>query len=186
VKRRKRKKPQKQAEKPLDRGVGERGPGRPGVSFSEIRGRADNYRFIFGQIWERLQDPLLNAKTEQEAIQAFEQYGSPYAQQFVPALASLILKVIQEPKFPKRPEPQAHFLADSLAGRGWISPSRSRDICGSERAKDRLKSPYRILRREFYIECSCGYKGPARDDACRKCGAEISFWMGTWLGPWSY
>ena len=23
------------------------------------------------------------------------------------------------------------------------------------------------------IECSCGYQGPARDNACRKCGAEI-------------
>ena len=183
MKRRKRKKPQKEAQKPFDWGVGERGPGRPGVRFSEIQGRSKHYRLIFGQIWERLRDPLLNAKTEQEAIQAFEQYGSPYAQEFVPALASLILKVIHGPKFPKWPEPQANFLADSLAGRGWISPSRSRDICGSERAKDRLKSPYHILRREFYIECSCGYKGPARDDACRKCGAEIPFWMGTWLSP---
>jgi hypothetical protein len=26
----------------------------------------------------------------------------------------------------------------------------------------------------FYVVCSCGFKGAALDNACRKCGAEIS------------
>lgn len=49
-----------------------------------------------------------------------------------------------------------------------------RDVCRRGRAKQRAKSPYHILRYEYYVECSCGYEGPARDNACRKCGAEIN------------
>ncbi len=54
-------------------------------------------------------------------------------------------------------------------------PCTSRDICARERASERKKSPYKIVRHEYYVECSCGYKGPAHDNACRKCGAEIDF-----------
>jgi len=40
---------------PLDRVSQKRDRGRPPtVRPSEIRGRADNYRFIFGQVWDRL------------------------------------------------------------------------------------------------------------------------------------
>ena len=52
-----------------------------------------------------------------EVTRAFEGYGSPYSQEFVPALVSLILKVIREPRFPKKHEAQFGVLADSLAGR---------------------------------------------------------------------
>jgi len=61
---------------------------------------------------------------------------------------------------------QIHFLADSVAGQGFVTPRRSREICAEERAKKK----YFIVRREYYIECSCGYKGPALDGACRDCG----------------
>jgi len=30
------------------------------------------------------------------------------------------------------------------------------------------------LRFEYYVECSCRYKGPSLDHACPKCGAKIS------------
>jgi hypothetical protein len=33
-----------------------------------------------------------------------------------------------------------------------------------------------IVRREYYIECSCGYKGPALDGACRDCGTGELSW----------
>lgn len=68
---------------------------------------------------------------------------------------------------------RVNFLADSLAGLDRVSPRRSRDIVAQEYARYRAKTKHRILRHEFYAECSCGYKGPARDNACRKCGAEI-------------
>lgn len=113
----------------------------------------------------------MKARTEEEVIQAFEK-DACYTDQFR-HLAPLILKVRNEKKFPKRREPQINFLADSLAGLGLISPRRSRDICDRERAQERKKSKHKIIRREYYIECSCGYKGPARDNACRKCGAEL-------------
>ena len=105
----------------------------------------------------------------------------PYREQFA-RIPSLILKTIRDSKFPKRRNAQINFLADSLAAWGAVSPRRSRDICGNERAKERAKSPHRIIRKEFYVECSCGYKGPARDNACRKCGATIPMELETMWG----
>lgn len=155
---------------------------------SEVFGRSEHYRWILEQVWERLRQPLLQAQTEEEVVKAFAENANPYSQQFVPALAPLILRALRDPKFPKRepklrkgtrkprkrkPNQRIIFLADSLAGVGVVSPSRSRDICAAERAKRRATSKHRILRHEFYVECSCGYKGPACDNACRKCGAEI-------------
>jgi len=130
---------------------------------------------ILAEVWPKLRDPLLatEAGKEEEVKRAFENYAQPYAQEFVPRLASDILRVIHEPKFPKRPKAQIHFLADSLAGRPNVEPRTSRDICGQERAEERAKSPHKILRKEFYVVCSCGYKGPARNDACPRCNAQI-------------
>jgi hypothetical protein len=159
---------------PLDRSSGERGRGRPPrVRPSDIRGRADNYRFIFGQVWDRLSPRLLRATTDQEVIDSFLEGATPYAQEFVPSLANLILRVLRDPKFPKRREAQINFLADSLAALGYVAPRSSRDICQKERIKE--KRTNRILRFEFYVECSCGFKGRSRNHACRDCGAKIDF-----------
>jgi len=114
-------------------------------------------------------------RTEEEVTAAFENTRRRMPQTFAPHLASDILALIHDPKFPKRREARINFLADSLGGRPELSFRRSRDICERERAKQRKKSPHHIIRKEYYVECSCGYKGPARNDACRKCGAEISF-----------
>jgi len=168
-----RKKGPSKPQKPLDTFSGKRGRGRPGVRASEISGRAYNYHLIFSQIWDVVGGSLLAANTKEEVIKALE--PTPYKNEFA-SIASLLLQVLHDRKFPKRREAQINFLAGSLAGRGWISPRRSRDICEQERVKERAKSKYKIIRKEFYIECSCGYKGPARDNACRKCGAEISIW----------
>lgn len=140
---------------------------------TEIRGRADNYRLILGQVWDRLWPRLSRAETDQEVIDAFLQSASPYAQEFVPALANLIFRVLHEQKFPKRPEAQINFLADSLAGLNNVSPRSSRDICQKERTRE--KRAHHILRYEFHIECSCGFKGRSHNHACRKCGAKIDF-----------
>jgi hypothetical protein len=150
---------------PLDSILGKRGRGRPGVIRSEIVGRADNYRGTFSNIWGTVGKQLLQAKSKEDVIKAFESEAH-YKSEFV-SIAGLILKVVREKKFPKTQEAQINFLADSLAGRGRISPRRSRDICEAERKKPRNY----IIRQEFYIECSCGYEGPAYKKACPKCGA---------------
>jgi hypothetical protein len=159
---------------PLDKVSGKRGKGRPQhIPRSWVTGRAHNYRKMFAEVWSRLGTPLLIAKTEEEVISVFEKYGTPYTTNFVPSHASDILTLIHDPDFPKRTGARIAFLADSLAGRPNVAFRTSRDICGKDRAKERAKSPHKIIRKEFYIECSCGYKGPARDNACRKCGATI-------------
>lgn len=161
-------------EKPLDTFSQKRPRGRPRrVIPSEISGRAQNYRGILNQVWDQLWPLLEQGQTKEDVIRAFDEQASHYAQEFMPALAGLVLEVMGERRFPERREPQINFLADSLAGRGWVRPRRSRDICAEERAKGDAKSQYKIIRKEFYIECECGYKGPALDDACRKCQAEI-------------
>ena len=104
---------------------------------------------------------------------------------FVPERVSDIFALIRHQKFPKRNEARINFLADSLGGRPKLSLRRSRAICEEERARQRRKSKFKIIRNEFYIECTCGYKGPALDNACRKCGAEIpvSFFGRTGMVP---
>jgi hypothetical protein len=164
------------SEKPLDGLREKRGRGRPyEVIHSEVIGRAENYRQTLGYVWPALQRPLLAASTVEEVTEAFESHASSYVREFIPRLAEDILNVVREPKFPKRADPQINFLADSLAGRPNVEPRTSRDICAKERAKERGKSVHKIIRKEFYVECSCGYKGPAKNNGCRKCGAEISF-----------
>jgi hypothetical protein len=171
---RKRKRNTKTLAIPLDRFYGERGRGRPPrVGPAEIRGRADSFRFMFEQVWERLWPRLSGVQTDQEVINAFVEEAQPYAPNFMPGLANLVFRVLREPKFPKRPDAQINFLADSLAGLGYVAPRSSRDICQKERARE--KRAHHIIRYEFHIECSCGFKGLSRDHACRKCGAEIDF-----------
>lgn len=165
---------------PLDRVSGKRGRGRPQhIPREWVIGRADNYRNNLTEVWPRLAGPLLEAKTEAEVTSAFENYGQPYASNFVPSRAADIMAVIQDAAFPQRAEARIGYIADSIAGSPSVSFRTSRDICGKERAKERGKSRHKIIRREFYIECTCGYKGPALDNACRRCGAAIPFSLGT-------
>lgn len=138
-----------------------------------ITGRAYDLRIQLQQVWSKLGGPLLAAKTEEEVKAAFEEYGSAYASNFVPERVPDVFILIRDPKFPKKKEAQINFLGDSLGGRPNLSLRRSRDICEQERAEQRRKTKHKIIRNEFYIECTCGYKGPAVDNACRKCGAEI-------------
>jgi hypothetical protein len=170
----------KKPKKGLDRLPEKPGRGRPGVRRSEIRGRADNYRWIFDQVWDRMWPLLSTAQTEEDVERAFQDGASPYNSYFVP-LAPLALKILHERRFPKLRHAQINFLADSLAGLGRVSPRRSRDICDDERTKE--ERAHHIIRYELYIECSCRYKGRSRDHACPKCGAKIDFGLGSLFGP---
>jgi hypothetical protein len=146
---------------------------------SENAGRAFNNRWIFTRVWDRLWPLLSEAQNEEDVIKAFQEGASPYDSKFMPSLAGLVIKVMNEPKFPKRRKPRINFLADSLAGVGCVAPRRSRDICEEERAK--AKPAHHIISYEFYVECSCGYKGRSRNHACAKCGAGIVFGFGSIL-----
>lgn len=139
-----------------------------------VIGRADSCRYQLKQVWSQLEGPLVTAQTEDEVKAALETYAPVYARSYVPFQVADILALIHDKQFPKDSEARINFLADSLGGRSTLTFRSSRDVCGRERAKQRAESPYQILRHEYYVECSCGYKGPARDGACRKCGAEIN------------
>lgn len=163
----KRKKPRKNPQKSLDSLSEEhKKPGRPPrVRPSEVYGRALNYRSTLGLIWDKLREPLLKASSEAEIVQAFEGCASGYAREFTP-LASLVFRTVHHPKFPKRREPQIKFLADSLAAYGRVTAKRSREIVAEELKKEREKQKHRMIRREFYIVCSCGYEGPTYKRKC--------------------
>ena len=133
---------------------------------SEVYRRALNYRTIFGQVWDKLSEPFLKTTSEVEVLQALETHAPQYVGQFAPSLVRLIFEVVHHPRFPKRRDPQINYLADSLAALGWVRPKRSREIVAQELAKERAKLKHRVLRREFYIECTCGYQGPAYKGKC--------------------
>lgn len=156
------------------------------LPWDTVTGRASNYEFQLKEVWDRLATPLLCAKTAAEVTVAFRECAQPYVGEFVPGLSSDILLLLNDPDFPQRGMPEIKFLARSLAGRPSLSFRTSRDICEKAAAQGKLKSHHRILRREFYIECSCGYRGPALDNNCRKCGAEPQLSIDVWTGqaPW--
>lgn len=121
-------------------------------------------------------DGLLQAKTEEEVGKIFRAWDPNLRQFYIEPLHELILQAVGDESFPKRDrKAQIRFIAESIAGPSFPDENRklgrmsfytSRDIC----SKIRNNPPYRIIRREFNIECTCGYKGPARDDACPECG----------------
>jgi hypothetical protein len=171
----KRKKPLESAQNPLDRFSTKRGRGRPvKVVPTAVTGRAGNYRDLLPRIWNELEGPLLAAGGPEDVVKAFEA-ALPGSTEF-PPLAPLIFEVINDPHFPKRRKSRIKFLAESIAGLGLVAPRRSRDICAEERAakEEAQKAPY-IMRYEYYVECSCGYRGRSENHACRKCGAKIAF-----------
>jgi len=169
-----RQKAMKSTKIPLDKVSVKPGRGRTAqMPASEIVGRADNYGEILAGLWDSLWPLLQKARTDQDVIDAFEKNPTLDTREFVPNMASLIFRVLNERKFPKRREAQIKFLADSIAGLGYIAPRSSRDICEKERAKE--KRAHHIIRYEVYVECSCGFKGRSRNHACQKCGATVSF-----------
>jgi hypothetical protein len=162
--------------------------GRPRkLPWDTVTGRASNYEYQLGEVWGRLQAPLLGGQTADQITAVFQEFAQPYAAEFVPRLSSDILSLLNDPDFPQRAIPRIKFLARSLAGRPNLSFRTSRDICEEAATQEKLKSPHRILRREFYVECSCGYKGPAFDNNCRNCGAESPLSIDVWTGqaPWN-
>ena len=85
-----------------------RGRGRPAkIRASEVYGRAENYRDILNQVWDRLWPLLSNAPSEEEVTKAFQDGAHPYDQTFVPGLSALTLRRHQDPS-PSRHQPLNH------------------------------------------------------------------------------
>lgn len=166
---RKRKNVHKMAKNPLDNGSEKRGRGRPRkIDASSVRAYADGCRHWLERNWNDLGVSLLSAKTEEEISKALQKVDW---ENLIPRSPSLILNVLMETKFPKRKKAQINFLADSIAGGGTVTPRRSRDICAQQRKADAQR--HYILRYEYWIECSCGYRGQSQNHCCKKCGAVL-------------
>jgi hypothetical protein len=144
----------------------------PLVNPQVVIGSADMYGGWLRQYWPKLGRHLLDANSAEEINQAIQQEAPSVSASLAP-FSALMLAIIHDRRFPRvRSEAQIQFLADSLGAQGLVTPRRSREIC----AKERTKVKHVIVRKEYYIECSCGYNGPALDGACRDCGtAELSW-----------
>ncbi len=159
----------------------------PKVPYSTTAGRAYNRFVILTQQKESLDwDKLQSAKNVEDIKEAFRNFPPQYVEREFHDF-SLILRVVRERKFPKgKRDGQIRFLADSLAGEGIVSPRRSRDICQQQRSTAEKIGEHKILRRELFIECSCGYKGISRGLDCPKCPprARGPAWdLGQFLNP---
>jgi len=164
--------PPERQKKALDTTSQKRGRGRPWtVRASEIAGRASSFQIMFENVWSRIRTELSQPTGEGEVLAALQK-ANPYDRELTP-WASLIFEVVSAYNFPKTERAQIKFLADSIAALGKVTPRRSRDICAGERLK--RKQANHIIRYEFYIECSCRYRGHSKDHACPKCRAKIDF-----------
>ena len=139
--------------------------GRPGMRVNLVVGWGYNNTYLLNAYWSVLKEPLLKAETKEDVEAALQLIYETQRSRFMP-YSQLILEAIKEKKFPKTDKAQTRFIAESIAGQGIISARRARDICTRERSK----VTYKIIRREYFIECTCGYKGPAKHGACQKCG----------------
>jgi hypothetical protein len=157
----------------LDKTAKKKRKGRPvRIDPGIVVGSADAFRGWFHQFWPKLGPRILLAKSSEEIERAITEDASSVKGGLVQH-SDLILKIVRDRRFPRtRTTSQIHFLADSLGGQGFVTPRRAREICAAERSKVK----HVIVRREYYIECSCGYKGPALDGACRECGTCALSW----------
>ena len=154
--------PQRSADKPA--------LGRPGVDRTLTLQTADQFRTMLPEAWPRLSPALLAARSPEDVTKAFESCGL-LSTSFVPHWSGLILETVQDRRFPRvRAKAQIEFLSDSLGAQGKVTPRRSREICAEQRTIEEAKTRHVIVRRDFYIECTCRYKGPALRRACPKCG----------------
>jgi hypothetical protein len=146
-----------------------RGPGRERRANPHlVLGLANVLRTQFSQAWPILGNQLLDAKSPEEVMSVLKKDGGQIGGLKGLGFSTRVFEIIhRDRKFPcARLKSQIHFLADSLGAEGVVTFRRSREICAIERKKVR----HRIVRREFYIECTCTYRGPALNGGCPDCG----------------
>jgi hypothetical protein len=69
---------------------------------------------------------------------------------------------------PDHPHARGEKCSTVAAGPGGGGAGRPRDICEEERKKEDCY----IIRQDYYIQCTCRYKGPALHGKCPKCGTD--------------
>jgi len=139
--------------------------GQPKVDPDMVLGSAEALRRQFAYAWPSLGKRLLAANSAAEVWEIVKS-GKGIISNSDMAFSELLFEVLREPTFPRfRTKSQLTFLADSLGASGVVTPRRSRDICSAQRRKVR----HMIVRQDFYIECTCGYEGPAKFGKCPKC-----------------
>ena len=132
-----------------------------------VLGSADTLRIQLEYAWPSVGEQFLSAKTPQEILGVLTKDGGRIGGLKDLDFATRIFEVVRDRLFPRvRAKSQIHFLADSLGAGGVVTPRRSREIC----AKARTKVQHVIVRREFFIQCTCSYEGPARNGGCPWCG----------------
>jgi hypothetical protein len=174
---------------PVSRGIsakvgsGQKTTNKALTAFQEKRGRkralnpetvvehADYVLKVVASLKDRIEwDKLEAARTEAEAESAIARVP-PFYREILRDRLDAILMWVREGKFPKKNlERKMRHLADSIGGDTLISPRRSRDICYEYRKRPVSKQVGMLLCREFYVECTCGYRGPASRGACARCG----------------
>ena len=164
---------QKRPESPLTQ-VKKKGGRKSQVRVSEICKRAYDFKLLLELDRARTDWALmLRADSDEDLAWALKDVRER-ARERLFLKTELLLAALKDKQFPKQDrEAQEQFIADSLAAEGRVSIRRSRDIVQRERSA--VKKQGKILRREFYIQCSCGYEGPAFHDACARCRAPVSY-----------
>jgi len=154
-----------------------RGPKRR-VKPDTVAGNADVFNAQFSCVWPEVGNGLLAAKSPEEVMSIFnDRIGTSVSGTHNLEFSARVFEILHDPNFPRvREKSQVAFLADSLAAYGEVTPRRSRDICAEARAMAR--QAHHIIRYEFHVECSCGYKGHSLDHACPDCGAPILIPLG--------
>jgi len=132
-----------------------------------VVGLANVLRTQLAQAWPILGNQLLAAKTPEEVMSVLKKDRGQIGGLKDLDFSKRVFEIINDdPNFPRvRVKSQISFLADSLGAGGLVTPRRSREICAIERTKVKHK----IVRREFYIECTCTYRGPALNGGCPEC-----------------
>src|SRR5713101_9296684 len=101
--------------------AGKRRRGRPGVDRSRVLQTANQLSVMLPAFWPKLVQPLLAAQSPVDVTRAFEPLGL-VSTSFVPHWSELILKIIQDRRFPRaRAKAQIAFLADSLGAQGKVT-----------------------------------------------------------------
>ena len=147
-----------------------RGP-KPKVNRSELVRRAYDFEMVFKLAGNKIDwVKLLAAESVEDVEKAFDLMDEIYRGKFL-YKPDLLLNCVRDKKFPKQDRnAQELFIAESLAGEGRVTIRRSRDICQEDRAERKRQGT--IICREFYIECTCGYRGPAARGGCPNCGTK--------------
>jgi hypothetical protein len=147
----------KKKQKSLLTPLPERRGRKPAVSPAEVVEHADYVLNIVASLRDRIAwDKLEAARTEPEAESAITGVP-PFYREILKNRLAAILVWVREAKFPKKNlERKMRHLADSVGADVLLSPRRSRDVCYEYRKRLAHEKVGRILRREFYIECTCG------------------------------